>query len=115
MTQDPRRDFSVPIPVEIVRADGSRSVEYAVNLSPHGICLHVQSPLPVGEDVRVAFTLPPAGPSIEVSAKVVWTNHQGELGTGMRFWETGIHLLDLGEDLQRQLAEYSNQPTNRRR
>jgi Tfp pilus assembly protein PilZ len=115
VSQDPRRDFSVPIPVELVRADGSRSVEYAVNLSPRGICLHVQSPLSVGEEVRIAFTLPPAGPSIDTAAKVVWTNHQGETGTGTRFWETGLHLQGVGEELHRVLVEYATQPTNRRR
>jgi hypothetical protein len=112
---DPRRDFVAPVPVEIVRSDGAIERELAVNLSPRGVCVQLHRPIEVGEHERVAFTLPPAGPEIRAEGKVVWTGHAGQFDAATQLWETGVHLLDLGDAAGEALAQFANQPTNRRR
>ncbi len=115
MSQDPRRDFSVPIPVEIQPAEGEVRHEYAVNLSPRGLCLHAKAPMTVGESVRVVFELPPEGLRVEASGKVVWSSHEGEVGAQNRFYEAGVHLEGLSDEVQERLRHYAVQPILRRR
>ncbi len=110
--EDPRRDFVAPVPVEIVRANGAVETELAVNLSPRGLCVHLHQPIAVGEAVWVVFSLPPEGPEIRARGKVVWT---GPADATPEIWETGVHLLDLGDAARAALAQFANQPTNRRR
>jgi hypothetical protein len=113
--KDPRRNFSAPISVRLTRADGEAVRELAVNLSPRGLCVHLRRPIEVGERVAVAFTLPPLGPEIRAEGKVVWTGHAGQIDAATQVWETGVHLIDLSEAQRAALAEFANQPTNRRR
>jgi hypothetical protein len=113
--EDPRRDFRAPVPIEIVREDGAAEREVAVNLSPRGVCIRLRRPIEVGERVRVAFTLPPAGPRIRAEGKVVWTGHAGQIDAATHLWETGIHLVDLDAPARAALSEFANQPTDRRR
>jgi hypothetical protein len=103
------------VPVELVRANGAVERELAVNLSPRGVCLQLHQPIEVGEHVRVSFRLPPAGPEIRAEGKVVWTGHAGQFDSATQRWETGVHLLDLGEAARAALSQFANQPTNRRR
>jgi hypothetical protein len=113
--EDPRRDFAAPIPVELTRADGSSLRELAVNLSPRGVCVHLHSPLEVGERLTVAFTLPPAGPEIRAEGKVVWTGHAGQIDSATQVWETGVHLIGLSESQSAALSAFARDPTGRRR
>ncbi|HEY8121762.1 MAG TPA: PilZ domain-containing protein [Myxococcota bacterium] len=113
--EDPRRDFAAPVPVEVVRADGGVERELAVNLSPRGVCVRLHRPIEVGERVRVAFTLPPAGPEIRAEGVVVWTGHAGQIDAATQVWETGVHLLDLDAPARDALSAFATQPTNRRR
>jgi uncharacterized protein (TIGR02266 family) len=114
-SQEPRRDFSVPVPVEVVRADGVESHEYAVNLSPRGLCLHHREELAVGEQVRVRFSLPGDDEPMEARGKVVWSSapDEGEAEVGLR--ESGVHLLDLDDAQRERLHRFASQPINRRR
>ena len=41
MAAESRRDLPVPVPVELRRPDGTTAVEYAVNVSPRGLCLQL--------------------------------------------------------------------------
>ena len=82
MTQAPRRDLSVPLPVRVTRADGSFRHEYLVNVSETGFCLHMQSPVEIGEQLAIAFRLPSDEQPIEGLCKVVWTTHEGEVQPG---------------------------------
>lgn len=113
--EDPRRDFSAPVPVELVREDGALERVLAVNLSPRGVCVQLHRPAEVGERVRVAFTLPAGGPEIRAEGKVVWAGHAGQIDAATQVWETGVHLLDLGDAAREALSQFANQPTNRRR
>jgi hypothetical protein len=113
--EDPRRDFAAPVPVEIARADGALEREIAVNLSPRGVCVRLRRPIEVGENVRVTFTLPPAGPQIRAEGKVVWTGHAGQIDAATQVWETGVHLLDLDAEASAALSQFANQPADRRR
>ena len=115
MGQDPRRDFSVPIPIELSLDGGEPSHEYAVNLSPRGLCLHVREPMTVGERVQVVFELPPEGLRVEASGKVVWTSHEGEVGVPSRFFEVGVHLEGLDDEVRERLRDFASQPVRRRR
>ena len=113
--EDPRREFAAPIPVQLTRADGTSLRELAVNLSPRGLCVHLQRPLEVGERVTVTFTLPPAGPEICGEGKVVWTGNAGQIDSATQIWETGVHLVRLSESQSAALAAFASQPTGRRR
>jgi Tfp pilus assembly protein PilZ len=87
----------VPLPVGVRRRDGSHRHEYLVNLSATGLCLHMQSPVSVGEEVSVAFRLPSDELLIQAVCKVVWTSHAGEIQPVPRFFETGLYLVEVGE------------------
>ena len=102
MSQDPRRDLSVPLPAVVRHPDGSLRHEYLVNVSVSGLCLHMRSPVSIGEVVWVSFRLPSQADEIQVGCKVVWTSHEGELHPVPRCFETGLFVLELGEaDRQR--------------
>jgi hypothetical protein len=113
--EDPRRDFAAPVPVLLTRADGSADRELGVNLSPRGVCVRLQRPIEVGERVQVVFTLPPNGPEIRAEGMVVWTGHAGQIDAATQVFETGVHLLSLSDAQRAALAEFSSQPTHRRR
>jgi hypothetical protein len=110
---EPRRDLPVPVRVEMQRPDGTTTVEYAVNVSPGGVCLHLSRGLSEGDEVRVEFTLPPSGPTVSADASVVWTSspeaEEGQLA------EIGLRLSGIEDSIRQQLAEYASQPINRRR
>ena len=95
MTQEPRRDLSVPLPVKVECPDGSSRHEYAVNVSASGICLHAKAPLTVGDEVRVAFQLPSDPRPIRAVCKVVWTRHDHEPARVARCYETGLCLVEI--------------------
>ena len=118
---EPRRAFSVPIRVEVRRANGSVCEEFAVNLSPKGLCIHTREHLTIGETVQVVFTIPPSGPHIETPAEVVWIDHhdhdhdhEHDGPVGGRFWETGLHL-EISEEISDALKAWASQPIDRRR
>jgi hypothetical protein len=115
VSPQPRRDFPVPLPVEIELANGARRTEYAVNVSPGGLCVQVARPLPRDEELRVAFALPTTGLEVEAVVRVVWTSwHEGE-EEGERFWETGLQFTRLDPRAGEQLLAYASLPPNRRR
>jgi uncharacterized protein (TIGR02266 family) len=115
MVAEPRRDLPVPLRVDLRRPDGSTTVEYAVNISPGGLCLQLKDPLAEGDQVQVEFTLPPSGLTVRAEARVVWTNWMGAEGDEEYFCETGLQLAGLDETLRQQLHDYAIQPPNRRR
>ena len=97
MTQAPRRDLSVPLPVGVQRSDGSFRHEYLVNVSVSGLCLHMQESVSVGEELSVAFRLPSDSVVIQGVCKVVWTSHEGVSHRVTRFFETGLYLAQISE------------------
>ena len=115
MCAEPRRDLPVPLPVDLRRPGGNTTVEYAVNISPGGLCLQLKDPLTEGDHVQVEFTLPPSGLTVRAEAMVVWTNWRGSEGEEEHFCETGLQLVGVEESLQQQLHDYASQPPNRRR
>jgi uncharacterized protein (TIGR02266 family) len=86
---EPRRDLAVPLRVEVTRRDGARAVDYAVNLSPGGLGLHLPRPLPVGEVLALAFVLPDGGPRLEAWGRVAWCDEPSR-GARVRFCESGV-------------------------
>jgi Tfp pilus assembly protein PilZ len=79
----------VPLRVEVLRRDAAPRTEYAVNLSPGGLGLHVPSPLPVGEVVEIRFELPDGGPAMAARGRVVWSDAPPR-GGRVRFCEIGL-------------------------
>ena len=75
-----------------------------MNVSVSGVCLHMRSPVSIGEELWVAFRLPAQDDEIRAVGKVVWTGHAGEIHPVPRCFETGVFLLDLSE-LDRQRIE----------
>lgn len=106
MNQAPRRDLSVPLPVAVRRADGSLRHEYLVNVSVSGLCLHMQTPVSIGEEVAVAFRLPSDSEVIEGVCKVVWTSNEGRVHPVPHFFETGLYLVELDEAARRRIESF---------
>jgi hypothetical protein len=116
MEVEPRRDLPVPVRVDLQRPDGTTVVEYAVNVSPRGLCLHLKHPLSEGDRLRVEFTLPPSGPTVCAEGTVVWTSwEEGASGKEGDFYETGVLLSGVEKEVAQQLSEYASQPIDRRR
>lgn len=114
MTQDPRRDLSVPLPVRVERTDGTTRHEYAVNLSASGLCLHAKQPLSIGEELRISLRLPADARDIQAVAKVVWTSHQGDELPLPRCYETGLYLLEVAACDAERLAWFVSEQVDRR-
>lgn len=112
---EPRRDFPVPVRVEITLPDGSIRHEYAVNISPGGLCLHLAEPLAAEGPLDVKLWLPPDGTEVQVNAHVVWTSWHESNDETERFCETGLHFDDMSVALSQQILSYASQPKNRRR
>jgi uncharacterized protein (TIGR02266 family) len=81
----------VPLPVELRTRAGATPDAYATNLSPGGLCLHLRSPLPVGEAVALAFELPDGGGRVEARGRVTWSE-QPDPASAPRFYEVGVRL-----------------------
>jgi hypothetical protein len=113
-SQAPRRDLSVPLPVAVQRSDGSYRHEYLVNVSVSGLCLHMQEPVDIGEELAVAFRLPSDNSEIQGICKVVWTSHQGEARRVTRFFETGLYLAQISEDDRRRIEHFVGAQVDRR-
>ena len=115
MASEPRRDLPVPLRVDLRRPDGTTTVEYAVNISPGGLCLHLENALAAGDRVHVEFTLPPSGPTVRADASVVAIKGEEAAGVEGRFCETGVEFSGVEESVEQQLFAYASQPVDRRR
>lgn len=115
MSPEPRRDLPVPLRVGVRRPDGAEREEYAVNVSPGGLCLHLRDVLRPGDEIGVVFSLPPDDLRVDARARVVWTSAHDGPGDAPRFWETGVQLLDLDEPVREALHRYASEPAGRRR
>ena len=107
----------MPIPVELTRRNGSRRTEYAVNLSPGGLCLHLPRPIAVGEVVELAFAIPAtaagaapdqAGERIVARGRVIWAEGRADgMGGGrVRFTETGVRFEELAEAQRLRILDF---------
>jgi len=93
---EPRRDLAVPLAVDLRRRGGALATEYALNLSPGGLCLHLPRPIAVGEVVELGFQLPGGG-RIETRGRVIWSDPGAGASGRVRFCETGIRFEGLAE------------------
>lgn len=89
-----RRWLRVPLRVQVARSEGTR-VDYAINLSPGGLCVQTQEPSPPGSRLSIFFEIDPDEPPIKVEAEVAWCVHEAERGEGMRFSEMGMRFVDI--------------------
>ena len=105
--------------MELTRRDGSRRTEYAVNLSPGGLCLHLPRPIAVGEVVELAFAIPAPsaaelaipGGRIVAHGRVIWAERRAEGAGGgrVRFTETGVRFEGLGEPDRLRILDFVRQ------
>ena len=93
---EPRRDLAVPLAVELRRRGGAPATEYALNLSPGGLCLHLPRPIAVGETVELHFDLPGGG-RVLARGRVIWSDPSSGASGRVRFSETGIRFEGLAE------------------
>lgn len=114
MTQDPRRDLSIPLPIRVECADGTARHEYAVNVSSSGLCLHARAPFTVGEELRVSFRLPSDARDIQAVCKVVWTSHDPDSQPLTRCYETGLFLVEVAQADAERLAWFVSAQVDRR-
>jgi hypothetical protein len=114
LSQDPRRDLSVPLPAIVRHPDGTVRHEYVVNVSVSGVCLHMRAPCSVGQELWIAFRLPSETDEVQAIGKVVWTSHEGEVHPVPRFFETGVFLLDLSESDRQRIEAFVFAQVDRR-
>ena len=114
-TPQPRRDFTVPLRVDITLPDGSVCHEYAVNISPGGLCLHVSHPLPAEAVLPVRLELPPEGLEVRALGFVAWTSWHEDDDEAERFWETGLQFQEINATMRERIHSWASQPKNRRR
>lgn len=106
MSQAPRRELSVALPVAVRRSDGSVREERLVNVSESGLCLHAQAPAAVGEALSLAFRLAPGEAEIEAACKVVWTSHAGEIQPFPRLFEIGLFVVAMSAEHRARIAAF---------
>lgn len=107
---EPRTHLAIPVPVRLERSDGRHSVEYALNLSPGGLCLQLREPLADGEDVTVHFDVPGLGISVSTPARVVWSQASKPDAHGELHTETGLRFSELDDEIRARLFEFATQP-----
>jgi hypothetical protein len=96
----------VPLPVTVVDRSGERRREYALNLSPSGIGLHLPRPLDAGETLQIGFALPGGSGSIEARARVVWAEGTPPTTARARFYEVGVRFEVLGDAERRAILRF---------
>ncbi|MDX1650380.1 MAG: PilZ domain-containing protein [Myxococcota bacterium] len=115
MSPEARRDFPVPVRVEVRRGSGQTRTEYAVNLSGGGLCLHAREALDEGEELDLGLELPPDGPRLEARGRVVWVSRHTATDTAPRFWEVGVRFLEVATAHRERIEGWARQPIDRRR
>jgi uncharacterized protein (TIGR02266 family) len=84
----------VPLRVQVVRSEGSR-IDYAINLSPGGLCVQTQQPSPPGTRLELRFELDPDEPPLRLRAEVAWCVQEEERAEGMRYSEMGLRFVEV--------------------
>ncbi len=107
--------MAIPIPVRLERADGMVSTEYALNLSPGGLCLQLRDPLGDSEEVRLRFSVPSLDLDLDTRARVVWTQPAKPDAHGELHTETGLSLLDLDEATRQKIYAHAIHPSEQAR
>jgi uncharacterized protein (TIGR02266 family) len=111
-----RRDLPVPVRVTLTRPCGTRTTEYAINLSAGGACLQVRAPLCAGERVSLALVLPAGGDPLELEGEVVWCTADEEAGVDRtRFREVGIRFQPARQKGLERLVFFTTQGGDSRR
>jgi uncharacterized protein (TIGR02266 family) len=111
-----RRDLPVPVRVTLMRPDGTRTTEYAINLSAGGACLQVRDPLGAGERVSLELVLPSGGQPLRLEGAVVWCTEEEEAGVDRtRFREMGIRFEPTRQRGLERLALFTTQAGDSRR
>jgi hypothetical protein len=93
------------LPVTVEDRRGQRRQEYALNLSPSGIGLHLPTALAPGETLRLDFTLPDGGGRIEARGRVIWAETPPP-AVRARFHEVGIRFEALAEADRQAILRY---------
>jgi uncharacterized protein (TIGR02266 family) len=89
-----RRWLRVPLRVQVERSDGPR-IDYAINLSPGGICVQTLEPSPPGTRLALSFEIDPDQRPIRVVAEVAWCVQEEERAEGLRFSEMGLRFVEV--------------------
>ena len=111
-----RRDLPVPVRVTLTRPGGTRTTEYAINLSAGGACLQVREPLGAGERVSLELVLPSGEDSLTLEGEVVWCTEEEEAGVDhTRFQEMGIRFEPKQQRGLERLALFTTQGGDARR
>ena len=109
-----RRDLRIPLRVEILGEDCSVADPYALNLSSSGICLQTSHPMKEKDRLEIRFRLGPHSKMIQTQAEVAWVTPEDDRVPGMRFYELGLHFVDLGELERSEIAQFTDNSANYR-
>ena len=91
-----RRFFRVPLRVQVQRADSSRT-DYALNISPGGMCIQTTEACDSAARIRLRFRIGTEGKDVETEAEVMWCFSDEERSPGLRYYEMGLRFRGLPE------------------
>ena len=72
--------LAVELPVSILRGSGNLLQCTTTNLSQSGMAIRTPSPLDIGEQLAVAFTVPNTDVSVNADGTVIWDDRHGRAG-----------------------------------
>ncbi len=99
-----RRCGRCPAEVRVTFRDAHETFtqEYAVNISEDGLFVKTNYPRPIGDVIRLRFTLPIQDITLEINSVVRWINFKESLGpVGM-----GVKFIDLDEAQKRAILQF---------
>jgi uncharacterized protein (TIGR02266 family) len=81
----------VELRAELVAGDGGTASGVTRNIGAGGAFIATDRPLPVGERLRLTFSLPDAAAPVSVGAEVRWMREGPSAGMGLRFVDPDVN------------------------
>ncbi len=89
----------------MVDRGGTSRLEYALNLSPSGMGLHIPGSREAGEILQLGFALPDGGDPITARGRVIWAEAAPPAARA-RFREVGVRFEVLREEDRRVILRF---------
>ena len=90
----------------IVRHDGESCCCSTFDISDSGVSISTNTPLPVGQIIRLQFYTPQSASALSISAEVIWSCTEQNGSMGLRF-------LDIPDEELKILKEMASQMKHR--
>lgn len=88
----------------IVSDDGESCCCSTYDISDTGIAITTNSPLPVGQILRLQLYTPHSSSPLSLSAEVVWSRMEHDCAMGLRFLDLTAEESDMIKEMTRQMT-----------